>query len=500
MAGLGFSELLKRKNLEVLTQKIKAGESFPVVNDKIIKIIYGPEVKIAKHPKLISNLEKMVNNQKLGLSIGPRDLNRQYLPSEKDNEEVYASLFKPGIKELYSVKLPLEEPIIKTKQEIEEELKKFNYSEKKIKDAFASLKRNGFSEGDNYQINTIYTGKLLKTSEFGGKESQSHLKKEIIAFDQLNDLLNKATNNGGNPITIHVIDSFKKEIMLLKNVKFAIRTPGSKNLPISDFEIKNSSNETVAYISHKWGTEPTDFGQYSGVTQRGRNKIFNHEETNKFVESIKEWLRSISIKFGNGDIQKYIEAGLVRATKRSKNTDTNINKSTSPYNDSVIEVKKDIPKFNDSSDATISVTEEIFLFPRGITVSKEIKDPDLKKMAMFGQDIIDGERGENAVDFLAQGTFFLTPREDGDWDLTAYKLISSKEDIGNIEEKYQPMFIARFEAARKNFGILGCRISIYSKEGRKMTQVISEENDNPLYEEIVEEITEEILLELISNS
>lgn len=440
MAGLGFSQLIKRNNLEILLSKIEKGEPLQVVPE--YQDIYGNTVLIKPQPKLLNNLKAMVKNHKMGNTISPTDLNAAFRPDAEDDEFVYAKVYKQiKDKDIYSIKLPLVSTIVKKPEEIKNHLKDKDLGK------------------DKFVFSTIYTGALLKTPEFGGKEKEKSLAKEIIAFNQLNELLNKATDNGKIPITIHVIDSFKKEIMLLKDVTQAIRTPGSSNKPISDFEIKDKANKTIAFISHKSGKEPTDFGQYSGVSEKGRNKIFNHPETQEFAKSIKEWLYSISKKYGNGQISQFIDASLAKSPKQTK--------STNPFNDSI----KDIGYGK----------EEIYFFPRGITIAKLIVDPKLKKMAMFGQDIFDKEgnltkeKGSNAVDFLAQGMFTLTPREDGTWDLTADKIISSDEDLTNLEKKYDPVFIARYEGNKANLGIAGCRVSIYAQEGRSIKYYVVKE-------------------------
>ena len=442
MAGLGFSQLIKRNNLEILLSKIEKEEPLQVVPE--YQNIYGNTVLIKPQPKLLNNLKAMVKNHKMGNTISPTDLNAAFRPDAEDDEFVYAKVYKQiKDKDIYSIKLPLVSTIVKKPEEIKNHLK-----EKDLRK-------------DKFVFSTIYTGALLKTPEFGGKEKEKSLAKEIIAFNQLNELLNKATDNGKIPITIHVIDSFKKEIMLLKDVTQAIRTPGSSNKPISDFEIKDKANKTIAFISHKSGKEPTDFGQYSGVSEKGRNKIFNHPETQEFAKSIKEWLYSISKKYGDGTISQFIDADLSKGTK-----------STNPMNDSIVD---------SGSRELRTAMEPIYIFPRRITIAKLIADPNLKKMAMFGQDIFDKEgnltkeKGSNAVDFLAQGMFTLTPREDGTWDLTADKIISSDEDLTNLEKKYDPVFIARYEGNKANLGIAGCRVSIYAQEGRSIKYYVVKE-------------------------
>lgn len=101
-------------------------------------------------------------------------------------------------------------------------------------------------------------------------------------------------------------------------------------------------------------------------------------------------------------------------------------------------------------------------------------------MAMFGQDIVDTKksdklsttRGQNAVDFLAQGKFSLE-NKNNDWQLKAYKLISSDMDIKDVEEAYEPIFIAKYDSSRRDVGIQNCRVLIYTKKGESLNNMLT---------------------------
>ena len=412
MATLTLSELSKKRpnkpsRFLILLDKVKAGGVFPLNNktnqyDDVSSVILEPS------PEFINVLEDVIKRHNSGYVISAKDFKQ----------------FAKG-NALY---FPLATPIFKGGKE----------------------------------ITTIPSSSLIKTKEFGGDETQKSLNKEIIAYGQLNDLIKQATDNGANPINIRVIDSKDRTIKNLKDVTSVVRTNGSNNSPISDFEILNKSGETVCYISHKWGSDPTDFGQYTGVSQTKRNKIYSHKETIAFVKSIKNWLESISMKYGDGSIKNYMQ--------------TNI---SNPLGDSIIDLGygKDM----------------IYNFPPGITIGKVIKDEKLKRMAMFGQDIVDTQekdgisksRSHNAVDFLAQGKFSLQKIENGseelstgnsEWILKAYKIVSSDVDVKSIEESYEPIFIAKYDSDRRDLGIQNCRVLIYTKEGRTVKQYVKENN------------------------
>jgi hypothetical protein len=408
MATLSLAELSRRRpnkpsRFVILLNKIKAGDSFPIDNRE--NIYTDSNVVIKQSPEFIRVLENVIERHNSGYTITPKDFGKEF--SNRN-----------------SVVFPLETPIVKNDKEI-----KF-----------------------------ISSSALLKTKEFGGDESNKSLNKEIIAYGQLNDLIMQATDNGNIAINIKVVDSNNKVVKNLKNITNVIRTRGSNNSPISDFEIQNRSGETVCYISHKWGSDPTDFGQYTGVSEKRRNKIFSHEETQEFRKSIIKWLYDISSKYGDGRFTKYMKSNI-----------------SGPFSDSVI---------GDEG-------EEIFIFPPGITIGKIIKDEKLKRMAMFGQDIVDAEekdgiskaRNRNAVDFLAQGKFSLEiannnslefSNNNSEWILKAGKLVSSDVDVSTIEQSYEPIFIAKYDSSRSDLGIPNCRVLIYTKEGRNVKQYVNE--------------------------
>jgi len=65
-------------------------------------------------------------------------------------------------------------------------------------------------------------------------------------------------------------------------------TPGT---PKSDFHLLDPNGKETVWISHKDGTTPRHFQQWSGVTRQAGDKIFNHPEVQKFGQDLKQYLQ-----------------------------------------------------------------------------------------------------------------------------------------------------------------------------------------------------------------
>ena len=69
------------------------------------------------------------------------------------------------------------------------------------------------------------------------------------------------------------------------NVAGAATTPGT---PKSDFHLLNANGQEVVWVSHKDGTGPRGFQQWSGITKRSEPEIHNHNETQQFIKDVKD--------------------------------------------------------------------------------------------------------------------------------------------------------------------------------------------------------------------
>jgi len=101
----------------------------------------------------------------------------------------------------------------------------------------------------------------------------------------------------------------------------------------------------------------------------------------------------------------------------------------------------------------------IGVFPTRLSVGKEIKDEELKKLAIFGN---------KEVDFLIQGECGFIKSNDFEFIMSAPLILAAQESLDALPEGYQPVFLARRgDLKRGAFGIKGCRGMIYPRSGRK---------------------------------
>lgn len=70
----------------------------------------------------------------------------------------------------------------------------------------------------------------------------------------------------------------------------AASTPGT---PKSDFHLLDSNGKEVVWISHKDGSTPKDFQQWSGMSERKEKEIYDHRETQKFIKDVASMTGSV---------------------------------------------------------------------------------------------------------------------------------------------------------------------------------------------------------------
>jgi len=73
------------------------------------------------------------------------------------------------------------------------------------------------------------------------------------------------------------------------NVAGAATTPGT---PKSDFHLLDAKGNQVVWVSHKDGTRPSDFQQWSGISQSKEREIHDHADTQKFIQDVKKLVGS----------------------------------------------------------------------------------------------------------------------------------------------------------------------------------------------------------------
>jgi hypothetical protein len=118
---------------------------------------------------------------------------------------------------------------------------------------------------------------FVKTKEFGGKGEGSGTLKEDAALKSLKEQINAAKVKEGMaaiPVKIGT------KIYMITD---AISTPGT---PKSDFHLVDINGKEVAWISHKDGSRAKDFQQWGGLSKTKEPKLYNHKETQAFVQEI----------------------------------------------------------------------------------------------------------------------------------------------------------------------------------------------------------------------
>jgi hypothetical protein len=106
--------------------------------------------------------------------------------------------------------------------------------------------------------------------------------------------------------------------------------------------------------------------------------------------------------------------------------------------------------------------------PSATTVAKMIKDPKLKKYAIYGADfkIANRNLGRQNVSLVAQGDIKL--KKNG----TTFEFISERTyDNGEtITSDYEPVLMVIYKGDRGQFGIKGARFGIQPRSARYITQ------------------------------
>ena len=67
-------------------------------------------------------------------------------------------------------------------------------------------------------------------------------------------------------------------------VKSVVKTKGTLK---SDFNFVDTKGKPVGFVSHKDGTSPKGFQQWSGTSQQNAKEIYNHKETQDFIKTLK---------------------------------------------------------------------------------------------------------------------------------------------------------------------------------------------------------------------
>jgi len=128
------------------------------------------------------------------------------------------------------------------------------------------------ADGEVVKLSNLY-----KDSEFANRTQYSTAKQDeqiskiVLSINQIKHETNK------NYVPLKIINT-------IYNIN-EIKTLGDKSK--ADFCFIDLNGNEVGFVSHKDGSSPKDFQQWSGTSKRFQEEIFNHYETQSFISDLK---------------------------------------------------------------------------------------------------------------------------------------------------------------------------------------------------------------------
>jgi hypothetical protein len=294
------------------------------------------------------------------------------------------------------------------------------------------------TEENQIIIDSMSTGSFLKTDEFGGEQAERRLYTQKTQMNALGDAIENAKNFSNlNSVTVKFIAT-GGATYTYRNIIGVKETPKIHGIePKADFELITFEEKPVVYISHKAGTEPTDFGQWSGVSEKAGLSITNHKEVMKFAADLKMHL-----------------------TLKSQAAKTNpTNEQYKPFIMAV------------TTNETTGTRE--YVWPELYSVARPILDTSLQNYAIYGPDYGQEESGPNNVDLIILGTIE-AETTDSTITVRASHITHKSEGIQFLPEDFIPMLVAKYGGFDRNsFGIKKLRAVIYTKGGRRIQNMFN---------------------------
>lgn len=133
--------------------------------------------------------------------------------------------------------------------------------------------------------------------------------------------------------------------------------------------------------------------------------------------------------------------------------------------------KRSEPRIFSHPETQQFIKDCISLFPNGIpnrtTVAREIKDNVLKMQSIFGNEY-GSKFGRQNVTAGLQGNLKLI-KKGNVYEIDAFHVYPNGT---NIVGGYEPVFTAIYKGDRSDHGLIGGRITIYPKDGRRVNEWI----------------------------
>jgi hypothetical protein len=117
---------------------------------------------------------------------------------------------------------------------------------------------------------------LYKDSEFSNRTQNTTVKQDLEVYNLNNKLQEIKKNTNKNYVNVRV-NNVICSVVSIKDSPFGYK---------SDFHFVDIEGADVFYISHKYGNTPRDFQQWSGTSKRFQKLIFEHPETQNFIQTL----------------------------------------------------------------------------------------------------------------------------------------------------------------------------------------------------------------------
>jgi hypothetical protein len=247
------------------------------------------------------------------------------------------------------------------------------------------------------------------------RKPTTYINTEIVTLNLTNQKIKELKISSGNPyspISVYVQDlGVVFDVDKLDRITKVGEEDTYKRTPKCDFVLKDKNNKSLVFISHKTGTNASDFHQYGGITD-----LYNND-------SIKNYLKKLEILYKDSS----------EKDKKIKNN---------PFKNGVLQ-------------------ESVF---------SENVDNDVILKSIFGINYNSGPYGLNNVHLVSQGPFNFKWNNEKDY----YELYFTKSfkngDLSKLTGDYKPVIISTFKSGRVtkigNISIRNVRTGIYPKSYR----------------------------------
>ena len=118
---------------------------------------------------------------------------------------------------------------------------------------------------------------LYKDSEFSNRTQDTTIKQDMQVSALLTQIENIKAHTGKKSIRLRIGNEYY-DVLTVVNSPFGCK---------SDFNFIDTEGNYVGFVSHKHGNSPKDFQQWSGTSKRFQETIFNHPETQSFIQELK---------------------------------------------------------------------------------------------------------------------------------------------------------------------------------------------------------------------